>query len=80
MSVSELIEQLKALSAREREAFARLFRELEAPTVPMAGNGNDACASGSGNWPDFGVRLERIYGNKVVADSESVTSYARGDW
>ena len=80
MSATELIEQLKALSAREREAFARLFHELDTPTVPMAGNGNGASASGSGNWPDFGARLKRIYGNKVVADSEAVISYARGDW
>ena len=39
MSVTELIEQLKALSAREREAFARLFHEMETPTVPGAGMG-----------------------------------------
>ncbi len=80
MSVTELIEQLKALSAREREAFARLFRELESPTVPVAGNGSGASAVDSGNWPDFGARLKRSYGNKVVADSEAVISYARGDW
>ena len=78
MSVTELIEQLKALSAMEREAFARLFHELERPTAPVAGNGSGA--SGSGNWPDFGARVKRIYGNKVVADSEAVLSYARGDW
>lgn len=76
MSATELIEQLKALSAKEREAFVRLFRELEKPTAQAADNG----ASGSGNWPDFGVRLKRIYGNKLVADSEAVISYARGDW
>ena len=77
MSATELIEQLKALSAKERESFARLFHELEKPTHPPAGNGNTA--SGSGKWPDFGARLKRIYGNKVVADSEAVISYARGD-
>ena len=77
MSASELIEQLKALSPREREAFARLFHELATPTVPVGGNGNGASASS--NWPDFGARLKRIYGTKVVADSEAVISYARGD-
>lgn len=70
MSATELIEQLKALPAREREAFARLFHELETPTVPATGNG----VPGSGNWPDFGARLKGIYGNKVVADSEAVVS------
>ena len=39
MSVTDLIEQLKGLSASEREAFARLFHELEKTTVPTAGNG-----------------------------------------
>jgi hypothetical protein len=77
MSATELIEQLKALPAGEREVFARLFHELETPTVPLDGNGNGASAS---DWPDFGARLKRIYGNKVVADSEAVISYARGDW
>jgi len=72
-----LINKLKGL-AGEREAFARLFHELEKPTVPAAGNGNGE--SGSGNWPDFGVRLKHIYGNKVVADSVAVISDARGDW
>ena len=80
MSATELIEQLKALSAKERDAFERLFRELERPTVQTAGNGNGASAPGSGKWPDFGARLKRIYGDKVVADSEAVISYARGDW
>ena len=78
MSATELIEQLKALSAKEREAFARLFHGLEKPTGPAAGNGKRA--SGSGCWPDFGARLKRIYGNKVAADSEAVISYSRGDW
>ncbi|HEY2082809.1 MAG TPA: hypothetical protein VGI88_08485, partial [Verrucomicrobiae bacterium] len=77
MSATELIQQLKALSAKEREAFAHLFRELEKPAVHTAGNGNSP--SGTGNWPDFGTRLKRIYGNKVVADSGAVISYARGE-
>jgi hypothetical protein len=79
MSATELIEQLKALPAKEREAFARLFHKLETPVVPGGGNGNGASASGPGKWPDFRARLKRIYGSKVVADSETVISYARGD-
>ena len=46
MSVTELIDQLKALSAMEREAFARLFHELERPTVPVAGNDMELAHSG----------------------------------
>ena len=78
MSTTELIEQLKALPASEREAFARLFHEVEKSTVPAPCHGNGA--PGAGHWPDFGARHKRIYGNKVVADSESVISLARGDW
>ena len=78
MSASELIEQWKALSPKEREAFARLFRELETPTFPATSTGGGA--SDSTKWPDFGARLKRIYGNKVVADSQGVISYGRGDW
>jgi hypothetical protein len=69
---------LKALPAGEREAFTRLLRELETPTIPAEGDGH--CLSGSGNWPDFGARLRRIYGEKVAAESETVISYARGEW
>ena len=78
MSASELIKKVKALPAREREAFARLFRRLQKRIVPAVRNGNGV--SRSANWPDFGARLKRIYGDKVAADSEGVVSYARGDW
>jgi hypothetical protein len=78
MSASELIEQLKALPAEDREVFMRLLRELETPSAPAASEG--AGAPAAGDWPDFGARLRRIYGNKVVAGSEAVISYGRGDW
>ncbi len=78
MSATQLIKQLKALSASERDSFARLFQELQTPTAQAEADGG--VASGSGDWPDFGARLKRIYGNKVVADSEAVISYTRGDW
>lgn len=77
MSATELIEQLKALPATERETFVRLLHQLETSNVPAADNGN---STSTDNWPDFGARLKRIYGNKVVADSNAVISYARGDW
>ncbi len=83
MIVAELIRQLKELSAGERETVARLFRELETPTVPVAGNSIGTSASGSGNWPDFGARLKRIYGSKVIADGEVEVTLKwtiRGSW
>lgn len=78
MSATDLIEQLKTLSAGEREAFARLFHDLEKPARPNTSAG--CTASSPGNWPDFATRLQRIYGDKLVADSEAVISSARGDW
>ena len=78
MSASELIQQWKALPATERDAFSRLFQELKTLT-PQAETCSEASA-GAGNWPDFGDRLKRIYGNRVVADSDEASSHARGDW
>jgi len=54
--------------------FARLFHEMKSPTLPVTGNGNGPSASVSGNWPDFGTRLKRIYWNEVVAGSQAVFS------
>lgn len=78
MSATELIEKVKALPAREREAFARLFRRLQKRSVPAVRNGNGV--SRPANWPEFGARLKRIYGDKVATDSQGVVWSARGDW
>jgi hypothetical protein len=78
VSATEIIQQLKALPASEREVFARLFREMETAIVPPPENKDGV--SGSNDWPDFGARLKQIYGDKVVVDSEAVISYARGEW
>ncbi|HEY3912890.1 MAG TPA: hypothetical protein VGN61_00270 [Verrucomicrobiae bacterium] len=78
MSAAEIIKQLKALPDSEREAFVRLFREMETAAMPPPGDKNGASASN--DWPDFGARLKQIYGDKVVVDSEAVISYARGEW
>lgn len=76
--MAELIEHLKSLPAEEREAFARRFHELERSAATVDGKGNGGASPAS--WPDFGARLKRIYGDKVVADSKAVISSARGDW
>jgi len=80
MSAAELIEQLKALPPSERETFARLFRAMVEPRAPVEGNGKGQLTSNPGNWPDFTERLKHIYGSKLVADSQAVISFARGDW
>ena len=50
MSATQLIVQLKSLPASEREAFTRLFREMETATVP---------AEGEWQWR---VRLQQLAG------------------
>ncbi len=78
MSATELIEQLKALPAGEREAFARLFHELAGAASPETESSEPALGLNSGDGPDFGARLKRIYGDKVAADSDALISSARG--
>jgi hypothetical protein len=77
MSATELIEQLKALPAHEQADFAQLFRRMQEQSPGASGgSGQDVT---SGQWPDFTSRLRRIYGGRVVADSEAVISYGRGE-
>jgi hypothetical protein len=76
MSAIELIRAIEGVIPQGAGGVrAPFFTNLQTPTRPAAGNGNTA--SGSGNWPDFGERLKRIYGTRVVAGSESVISDAR---
>lgn len=59
MTATELIEQVKTLSATEKRVFTELFRELE-------GNQEEAPASPlppKVEWPDFMARLKKIWPN-----------------
>jgi hypothetical protein len=72
MSATELIRQVAALPPQERTLFEQLLREME----------NGAGASGQASrsqWPDFGQRLQDIYGDKVAPDSQSIIDEGRGD-
>ena len=76
MNATELIQQLKALPATEQADFERLFRQMrEESSAGPPGSGQGAPIP---PWPDFTLRLQRIYGDRVLADSESVISYGRG--
>ncbi len=77
MSVIELIEQLKALPAHEQADFAQLFRQMQEHSAGAPGDSGQNAASRQ--WPDFTLRLRRIYGGRVVADSETVIPYGRGE-
>ena len=62
MSVVELLKQVKALPAREREKIllAILALEEEAPPLPSKGT------TGRVKWPDVEARAKRIFGNRVL--------------
>ena len=61
MSVVELLKQVKALPARERE---RLFLAIlaldEGPPAQSKGGGKRV------KWPDVEARAKRIFGNRVL--------------
>lgn len=72
MSAQELIKQVAALPLQERMLFERLFHTME--------NGDRAGASpGERNWPDFGERLRRIYGDRIAPDSQHIIDDGRGE-
>ena len=72
MSATELIKQVAALPPKERELFGQLLRNIE--------NGARSPAPVTrAQWPEFGERLRRIYGDKVAPDSQSIIDDGRGD-
>ncbi len=72
MSATELIKQVAALPPPERTLFARLFRAME------DGQGTRGQA-GRARWPDFGERLDNIYGDRAAPDSQSIIDDGRGE-
>lgn len=72
MSATELIRQVAELPPQEKARFLELVHVLENGAQPPApANGQ--------HWPDFTQRLRRIYGSKVVPDSQSIIDEGRGD-
>ena len=57
---------MATLPPRERTLFEQLFHAMENGT-PNPG------LPGQTDWPEFGERLHRIYGDKVALDSQSIT-------
>ena len=71
MSATELLEQVEALPPTEQASFAHLFHLLEAET--------STAATQHQQWPDFAARLDRIYGEKVLPDSQVLIAEGRGE-
>jgi len=60
MSTAELVEQVKALPARERRRFVELVLALEEDLTPSPEPLDRV------KWPDLKARAKRIFGNKTL--------------
>lgn len=61
MSAAELLKQVKALPAREREKFVLAVLTLD-EARPTRSNGKQKRV----NWPDVEARAKRIFGERVL--------------
>ena len=59
MSTAELVEQVKALPARERRRFVEIILTLEENLTPSTEPPERV------KWPDVEARAKRIFGNKI---------------
>ena len=71
MSARELIRQVAALPPQERTLFLQLLDDVKSAPQSAAGGTRQ-------NWPNFGERLRRIYGDKVAPDSQPIIDDGRG--
>ena len=62
MSTAELVEQVKALPARERRRFVEIILTLEEDLTPSTEPPERV------KWPDVEARAKRIFGNKIMPD------------
>lgn len=63
MSTAELLKQVKALPAREREKFLLAVLSLD-ETTRARSNGKKKRV----NWPDVEARAKRIFGDRVLSN------------
>lgn len=71
MSAKELIQQVIAMTPQEKDSFLGMLRDLEhePETRSRPRNGQ--------KWPDFSQRLQEIYGDKIVPDSQLLIDEGR---
>ena len=60
MSTAELVEQVKALPARERRRLVEIILEFEDDST------STRASSERVKWPDVEARAKRIFGNKIL--------------
>ena len=68
MSVTELLEQVKSLSADEKAVFARLFQQLEAGGNGSATQETKIESQPKVQWPDLEAR-RRILGDRILPEN-----------
>ena len=68
MSTAELVEQVKALPARERRRFVEIILEVEEDST------STPASSQRVQWPDLEARAKRIFGNKVLQISSYLSA------
>ena len=60
MSTAELVEQVKALPARERRKIVEMLLEFEEHSTAASSSTRRI------KWPDIQARAKRIFGNKTL--------------
>ena len=60
MSTAELMEQIKALPARERRRLVEIILQLEEDSTATS------TSSRRIKWPDIEARAKRIFGNRTL--------------
>lgn len=60
MSTAELVEQVRALPARERRRFVEIILALDEDLTPAPAPLKRV------KWPDVEARAQRIFGNKII--------------
>ncbi len=59
MSTAELVEQVKAMPARERRRLVEIILELEDDSPPTRASSERV------KWPDADARAKRIFGDRI---------------
>mgnify|MGYP001567791802 FL=1 len=80
MSVTELLEKVKALSADEKAAFASFFHQLEAGENGSATQKAKAEPQPKAQWPDLEARRRRILGDRILPENIVLAARREERW
>ena len=80
MSVTELLEKVKALSADEKAVFGSLFHQLEAGGNGSATQETKTEPQPKVQWPDIEARQRRILGDRVLPENIVLAARREERW